>query len=123
MPTFMTGFDYEGQAWRLMVEHPEDREAAARAVVEAAGGRLLSWYWMFGDHDGVLIFEAPSDESAAAVLAAVAASGRVRQLRTSRLLTSDEARTAMGLARDVSAAYAPPGGRAEWREGYDQLGT
>src|SRR5690606_17243689 len=85
MPTYMTGFDYEGQAWRLMVERPEDREAAARAVVEAAGGRLLSWYWMFGDHDGVLIYEAPSDAAAAAVLAAVAASGRVRCLRTNRL--------------------------------------
>lgn len=121
MPTYMTGFDYEGQAWRLMVERPEDREAAARAVVEAAGGRLLSWYWMFGDHDGVLIYEAPSDAAAAAVLAAVAASGRVRCLRTNRLLTSEEARAAMTLAQDLAASYVPPGG-GDWREGYDQLG-
>jgi len=121
VPTYMTGFDYEGQAWRLMVERPEDREAAARAVVEAAGGRLLSWYWMFGKHDGMLIFEAPSDEAAAAVLAAVAASGRVKRLQTSRLLTSDEARGAMALAKDLATAYAPPGG-GDWRQGYDELG-
>ncbi len=122
MPTYMTSFDYEGQAWRLMAEHPEDREAAARAVVEAAGGRLVAWYWMFGDHDGLLVYEVPSAGVAAAVLVAVAASGSVRNLRTSRLLSSEEAQQAMGLAGGLAAAYAPPGGGGDWYEGYDQLG-
>ena len=65
-----------------MVEQPEDREQAAREVIEAAEGRLLAFYWMLGEHDGLAIYEVPSATAAAAISAATAASGRIADLET-----------------------------------------
>ena len=67
MPTYLALFTYEKAAWRDMVRRPEDREAAARAVIEAAGGSLLAFYWMLGDHDGLAIYEAPDPSAAAGI--------------------------------------------------------
>ena len=41
-------------------------------------------------------------------------------MRTTQLLTSDEARTALERARVVSAAYEPPGGQPDWRADYEE---
>ena len=122
MATYLTLFTYARDAWHRMVQRPEDREEAARAVIDAAGGRLVAFYWMLGEHDGLAIYEAPGASAAAAVNAAIASSGQVSHSRTASLLTSDEALATLELARVVSDSYPPPGGLAEWRAGYDELG-
>jgi uncharacterized protein with GYD domain len=123
MPTYLTFFTYAKDVWRGMVQHPEDRQEAARKVIDAAGGRLVAFYWMLGEHDGIAIFEAPDGAGAAAVSAAVSASGRVARLQTVQLLDSVEARRSLEQAKVVATAYEPPGGPAEqWRAGYDALG-
>lgn len=122
MPRYLTFFSYTRDAWHNMVQQPENREEAARAVVGAAGGELVAFYWMLGEHDGMAIYEAPSASAAAAVNAAIAASGHVSHTRTSSLLNSEEALAALELARVVSSSYPPPGGLADWRAGYDELG-
>src|SRR5262249_4341450 len=109
MPTYMTFFTYEKDSWRRMVEAPEDRAAASRALVEAAGGTMVAIYWMLGEHDGLAIYEAPDAVTAAAVTAAVAASGRVTGHQTTQLLSSDELRRGVGLAKGLTEAYRPPG--------------
>ena len=111
MPTYLTFFTYEKDSWRRMVEEPEDRAAASRALVEAAGGTMVAIYWMLGEHDGLVIWEAPNAETAAAVNVAVASSGRVTGHRTNQLLTSDELRRALELAKGLTEAYRPPGER------------
>ena len=40
MPTFIVTGNYTASAVKGMVAKPSDREAAARAIVEAAGGKL-----------------------------------------------------------------------------------
>ncbi len=123
MSTYLTFFTYTKDAWRGMVQHPEDRERAARKVIEAAGGQLRAFYWMLGEQDGLVIFEVPNATCAAAVSAATSASGRIAQLRTVHLLDSGEVRGALELAKVVGAEYQPPGGLLEgWRAGYDVLG-
>ncbi len=47
-------------------------------VAERAGARVREVYWTLGNHDGVLIIEAPDDETAAAVLLSLGSSGNVR---------------------------------------------
>jgi uncharacterized protein with GYD domain len=122
MSVYLTFFTYAREAWRSMVQHPEDREEAARRVIEAGGGRLLAFYWMLGDHDGVAIFEVPNATVAAAVSAAISASGRIASLKTVHLLNSVEARGALELAKVIASDYSPPGGPAqEWRADYDAL--
>ncbi len=123
MSTYLTFFTYARDAWRNMVQNPEDREEAARKVIEAAGGSLVAFYWMLGDHDGLSIFEVPNATVASAVSAAISASGRVSHLKTVHLLTSRQARGSLELAKVVAASYSPPGGPVtEWRAGYDSLG-
>ena len=123
MSSYLALFTYEKAAWRDMVRRPEDREAAARAVIEAAGGTLLAFYWMLGDHDGLAIYEAPDPAAAASVTVAILASGRVADVRTHALLSSAEALEAVGRAGDVAKAYAPPGGvNANWRADFEEHG-
>ncbi len=122
MPTYMTMFDYTNAAWHEMVERPEDREAATRKVMDANGGRLIAFYWMFGDHDGIAIYEAPDAVVAATVLAGITATGRIEKMATSLLLTGQEAQRVLELAKFASADYAPPGGPREWFSDFETHG-
>ncbi len=47
-------------------------------VAEKAGAHVKDIYWTLGSHDGVLILEAPDDETAAAVLLSLQTRGNVR---------------------------------------------
>ena len=121
MSTYLALFTYEKEAWRDMVRRPEDREAAAKAVIEAGGGSLLCFYWMLGDHDGLAIYEAPDAAAAAAVTAAILASGRVADVRTNALLASTETFEALERASEVAKAYRPPGGLPEgWHADFEE---
>jgi uncharacterized protein with GYD domain len=123
MPHYIQFFTYAKSAWRGMVEHPEDREEAARKVIDAAGGRLLAFYWMVGEYDGFAIFEAADAVAAEAVSVAVSASGRISDVKTARLLDKGEVRRSLEAAKVVATAYDPPGGFVEeWRAQYDVLG-
>jgi uncharacterized protein with GYD domain len=122
MHTYLTFFTYSKETWRAMVQKPEDRSEAARKVIEAAGGHLVAFYWMLGQHDGLAIFQVAGPEDAAAVSAAISASGRIAVMQTHQLLSSEEASRVLQLAQVVTGAYEPPGGLTEWRAGYDQLG-
>lgn len=123
MSTYLALFTYEKAAWRDMMHRPEDREAAARAVIEAAGGSLRAFYWMLGDHDGLAIYDAPDPSAAASVTVAILASGRVADVRTNALLSSVEALDALGRAGNVAKAYQPPGGvNPSWRVDFEEHG-
>jgi len=122
MPTYMTMFEYTNAAWHEMVERPEDREAATRAVMDANGGRLIAFYWMFGDHDGLAIYEAPDPVAAATVLAGIRATGRIERMVTRSLLTGPEALRVLELAKFASTNYAPPGGPRAWFSDFETHG-
>jgi uncharacterized protein with GYD domain len=53
------------------------RVEAVRTAIEAAGGKMIAWYLTLGRYDFILIAEAPSVKSAAAVLLATGAQGNV----------------------------------------------
>ena len=71
MAKYAMFFSYTSEAWARLIDHPEDRTAVARHVVESAGGTLESIYWMLGDRDGLAIVDVPDSVSAAAVSLAV----------------------------------------------------
>ncbi len=121
MPVYVTFFVYTEAAWHEMVQRPEDREAATRAVTEANGGKLISYYWMFGDHDGFAIYEAADSVIAATVLAGIRATGRFERMETHSLLTGAEAEHVLDMAKFASTEYAPPGGARQWHCDYESL--
>jgi len=122
MPTYLTFFEYTKDAWHEMVQRPEDREAAARMVMEANGGRLLAFYWMFGHHDGLAIYDAPDSVVAATVLAGIRATGRIETMDTHPLLTGREAERVLNMAKSASSDYTPPGGTRQWHSDYESRG-
>lgn len=77
MATFIVLLDYTDQGIRDLCNSPQ-RADAFGAFAERAGVRILGQYWTTGNHDGVLILEAPTDEVAASVLLHLGAEGNVR---------------------------------------------
>ncbi|MDX6644313.1 MAG: hypothetical protein QOK40_40 [Miltoncostaeaceae bacterium] len=123
MAKYLSVFDYTGEAWSRMVANPGDRSEAARKLIEDMGGTMECFYWMLGDHDGVVIYEAPDEATAAAIVGGVRASQLVRAITTHQLVGPQVAGEALGLAARARAAYRPPGAPSGWRTEYDSMGT
>ncbi len=107
MPLYLGRFSYTTDAMKALLSQPQDRSAAAREVAESLGGKLLGFWYAFGEFDGVFLMEAPDNASAAALAMAVGAGGALSEVETTVLLDMDEAQDAMRKA--AAATYRPPG--------------
>jgi len=110
MPFYMFQARYTAAAIKAMVDNPQDREAAARPLIEAVGGKLHHLFFCFGADDVIALIEAPNDEAMAAGAMAVGASGAFSGGATTKLMTSSEAMGAMAAARKAAAHYKPATG-------------
>jgi len=110
MPFYMFQARYTAAALKAMVDNPQDREAAARPLIESIGGKLHHLFFCFGSEDVVALIEAPDDKSMAAGALAVGASGAFSGGATTKLMTSAEAMDAMGAAKKAAASYTPATG-------------
>ena len=106
MPLYMSQFAYTPEAWANLTRNPQDRTEAIAELAKKMGGRLVSLYYSFGEHDGIVLSDVPDDVSAAALAMAAAAAGHVRSIKTTRLFTAQEAVAAMKKAG--GAALKPP---------------
>jgi uncharacterized protein with GYD domain len=109
MPHYLIQGSYTPEAWTRLMKTPEDRAKTVRPIIESIGGRLESLYFSFGDADVVALFTTPDNVSAAALAIAVTSSGSFSAFKTTVLMTSAEARTAMKKANSI--AYRAPGSR------------
>ena len=107
MPLYMSQFAYTSEAWAALTQNPEDRSTAVSGVMEAMGGRLVSYYNTFGEYDGVVIFEAPDEGTAAATAIAAITPGHLKSLKTTLLLSAEQGVEAMRRAGE--AAFRRPG--------------
>lgn len=110
MPYYMFQGRYSTAALKSMVDKPQDREAAGRQLIEAAGGKLHQFYFSFGGDDVVAIIEMPDDTAAAACSLALGASGALSGGATTKLMTSAEAMEAMAAAKSAAKSYKPATG-------------
>ena len=102
-------FTADGAQGGLLVARSEHMEAAARQLIAGIGGTLIECYRTSGDHDLLLIFEAPSYEEAVPALDAAAAGSGVTDLTTVRVLASNETKTPLPGSR-TDAAIRPSEG-------------
>lgn len=107
MPRYMIQFSYTKDAVVALTKKPEDRSQAIGGLAEKMGGRLLDFYFTFGDYDGVLIVELPDNTAALATVMAAVTPGHVAKVKTTVLLTAEETVAAMEKAGGVS--YKGPG--------------
>jgi uncharacterized protein with GYD domain len=108
MPQYLVRFSYTTDAVRALVSNPHDRAAAAGEAIESLGGKLMGFWFSFGEFDGVYVAEAPDNTTAAAIAMAVGGTGALSRLETTVLIGMDEAQEAMRKA--ATATYRAPGG-------------
>ncbi len=109
MPKYATLFSYTSESWARMMENPGDRAAAVRTLSESTGVRMEAFYWMFGEYDGLAIFDAPDSAAIAATIIAVAGSGALKSLVTHELISMEDAQGILDRAQQAREAYALPG--------------
>jgi uncharacterized protein with GYD domain len=90
---------------------PEDREPAARKVIEEAGGKVISFYFTTGETDFLLISEANDAEAVIAALMAVSSTGTISNVSTVRAWTGAEFKGIAERAGKAVSAYRAPGKR------------
>jgi uncharacterized protein with GYD domain len=77
MPHYVILWNWTDQGIRTVKDSPK-RLASFRAELEKVGGKLVGEYYTMGKYDGVVIVEAPSDETIMSILLGDASKGNFR---------------------------------------------
>jgi len=108
MAHFAFRWQFNTASAQALVAKPQDRTAPAKTLIESFGGKLESYYFAFGEFDGLGICEFPDNASAAACSMKAASTGAFSRFETIALLTAKEAEAAMKKAHDTKTAYKAP---------------
>jgi uncharacterized protein with GYD domain len=95
MPHYLQQVAYSTEGWEALVAKPQDRIEAVRPAIEKLGGKIESAWFAFGEYDVVLIVQMPTNVDAGAIAMAFAAGGACKAVKTTPLLTVEEAVAAM----------------------------
>ena len=108
MAKYLVLFGLTGETMKRFVAKPSDRAAVVRELAESVGGSLESYYWMFGQYDGVGVFGMPDAHSMAAVCLAATSSGAFTRFETHELI---EGRRSQRDRRAGERDHLPAAGR------------
>lgn len=106
MAWYMIQGSYTPEAWAAQIGNPTDRIAAVGQMMAPLGISFEHYWYSFGDHDFVIIAQGPGHLEASAAVLAAYSGGALTSIKTTPLLTSDEAVAALRKASDVQ--YQPP---------------
>jgi uncharacterized protein with GYD domain len=105
---YLYRFGYTPEAWAAMMANPKDRrDMLSSRIFGTFGGTLEGFWYSFGEQDGYALVELPDNVAAAAAAVAVSATGSLRLLETTPLLSPDEMVEALDAANRFG--YAKPG--------------
>jgi uncharacterized protein with GYD domain len=105
MATYLVQVSYTPEALSALIAKPQNRAAVVKKSVENLGGSYIGSWMAFGDYDLVLLVEMPNNVSAAALALAAAAGGSLKSIKTTPLLTVDQAMSA--LKKAGKSGYTP----------------
>jgi uncharacterized protein with GYD domain len=91
---------YTPETWSKLIENPEDRQEAMGHALESAGCKLHSLWFALSQPRGYALIEG-DDISVAAFLAAADASGSVRHIEATALLSPEQLTAALTKAQRV----------------------
>jgi uncharacterized protein with GYD domain len=106
MAWYMIQGSYTPEAWAAQIKNPTDRIAAVGQMMAPLGVTFEHYWYSFGDHDFVIIAQGPGHLEASAAVLAAYSGGALTSIKTTPLLTGDEAIAALRKASDVQ--YRPP---------------
>jgi uncharacterized protein with GYD domain len=95
MALSMIQFSYTSETVGKLLKKPEDRSIAVGKLIEKLGGKLLAFYYSYGDYDGVIIADLPDTASGLATTMVAFAGGGTTKVKTTVLFTVKEAMAAM----------------------------
>jgi uncharacterized protein with GYD domain len=103
LPYYLSQWIYKDTTFRRMIleKDEENRQEVVRVAIEAFNGRLLNFFYCFGEYDGMCISEFVDNETAQACLMSVLGQGNVDRVRTTPLLTQEEMNGSIQKARHV----------------------
>ena len=102
MAFYMVQGTYTAEAWAAMAKNPQDRSIPVRELMQKLGGRLISFYFCYGEYDVVAIGELPDDSAATAVALAAISPGHLKAYKTTKLFTVEETMEAMRKAGSLA---------------------
>ena len=102
MSLSMIQFSYKPEVVAKLISNPEDRSIAVKNLIEKFGGRLLSFYYAYGDYDGVIIVEMPDSTAGLATTLSAFSQGGLTNLKTTILISVEEAVDAMKKASEAT---------------------
>lgn len=95
MATFITTMHFTEQGIKA-VQDTCERAAAFKATAKKMGVKVTGIYWTLGTFDGVIVCEAPDEETATAVLLYLGSRGNLRT-QTARAYDAAEMQKILGL--------------------------
>jgi uncharacterized protein with GYD domain len=107
MAKYAVLFSLTGETVKRFIAQPSDRAAVVKELAQAVGGGLESYYWMFGQYDGLAIFDLPDSATAAALSLAVTSTGSFTRFETHELIAAGDLTAIAERAKGIS--YRPPG--------------
>jgi uncharacterized protein with GYD domain len=109
MALFMLMGKYSPEAMKSLIETGSDREAASKTAVEAAGGKLLGFYGMFGqEHNIMVIADMPGNAEYIGAIAPALMAGTFSAFKSVPLYTAGDVMKASKIAKKVARSYNPP---------------
>ena len=88
MATYIVLIDFTEQGIRDVKQSPQ-RAAAFKDAAQKMGVTVKEIYWTLGAHDGLIILDAPDEQTATAAMLSVAALGNVTT-QTMRAFTASQ---------------------------------
>lgn len=110
MPLYMIQARFSKDAWDALYTSKVDRRKVLSEMLQKSGGRLLDYYFSFGDSDVVVIANAPDNITAASAVIAIARAGAVTEVKTTVLMSYTDGIDA--IKRSAETGYSPPGGES-----------
>ncbi len=108
---FITQGRYTEHAMAGMLANPEDRTPALEELLRAAGVKLLSSYWTFGEYDFLVIVDAPDEHVWMKVLLVTASTGGFTDLKTIVGMSTADGEKAFEAARKLVGDFHAAGTR------------
>jgi uncharacterized protein with GYD domain len=105
MASYLVQFSYTEEGLKgVLKEGGSKRREATEQLIKSLGGRLVAYYFSFGEYDGFSIIDGLENADVAAAALIVGTSGAVKT-KTTVLLTPDE----VDKASRKSGSYRAPG--------------
>jgi uncharacterized protein with GYD domain len=97
LATYVALFHFTAQGVKNIKDSPR-RAQALTALAKSKGAKVREVLWTIGHYDGVLIYDAPDDETSAALMLSLASKGNVQ----TETLRAFEAKDFSAILKNIS---------------------